>query len=193
MWAIISILTENKPGILFKVTHLFRSRNFNIESISVGVTADPEFSRMTITTVGDEKQIQQIVKQLNKMIDTVEVRRLDDYFSEHAGRPIRFIKCDVEGYELDVFKGAEYILREDRPTLLFECEARHLSNINMADVFSYLTNLGYEGFFFFKNKLLPISHFSTNQHQPELTIEPKRSEYWNNFLFITKNTNDNTL
>jgi hypothetical protein len=124
---------------------------------------------------------------------TVEVRRLDDYFSEHAGRPISFIKCDVEGYELDVFKGAEYILREDRPTLLFECEARHLSNINMADVFSYLTNLGYEGFFFFKNKLLPISHFSTNQHQPELTKEPKRLEYWNNFLFIPKNTNDNTL
>jgi acetolactate synthase-1/3 small subunit len=79
MWAIISILTENKPGILFKVTHLFRSRNFNIESISVGVTADPEFSRMTITTVGDEKQIQQIVKQLDKMIDTVEVRRLDEH------------------------------------------------------------------------------------------------------------------
>lgn len=79
MWAIISILVENKPGILFKVTHLFRSRNFNIESISVGVTADPEFSKMTITTVGDEKQIEQIVKQLDKMIDTVEVRRLDEH------------------------------------------------------------------------------------------------------------------
>lgn len=79
MWAIISILTENKPGILFKVTHLFRSRNFNIESISVGVTSNPEFSRMTITTDGDEKQIQQIVKQLDKMIDTVEVKRLDEH------------------------------------------------------------------------------------------------------------------
>lgn len=79
MWAIISILVENKPGILFKVTHLFRSRNFNIESISVGITQNPEFSRMTITTVGDEKQIQQIVKQLDKMIDTVEVRRLDEH------------------------------------------------------------------------------------------------------------------
>lgn len=79
MWAIISILVENKPGILFKVTHLFRSRNFNIESISVGVTEDPDFSRMTITAVGDEKQIQQIVKQLDKMIDTVEVKRLDEH------------------------------------------------------------------------------------------------------------------
>ena len=78
MWAILSIKVENKPGILFKVTHLFRSRNFNIDSISVGVTEDPEFSRMTVTTLGDEKQIAQIVKQLDKMIDTIEVHRLDE-------------------------------------------------------------------------------------------------------------------
>jgi len=78
MWAILSILVENKPGILFKVTHLFRSRNFNIDSISVGTTQNPEFSKMTITTIGDEKQIEQIVKQLEKMIDTIEVKRLDD-------------------------------------------------------------------------------------------------------------------
>lgn len=78
MWAILSILVENKPGILFKVTHLFRSRNFNIDSISVGVTADPDLSRMTITTYGDEKQIRQIVKQLDKMIDTIEVKQLDE-------------------------------------------------------------------------------------------------------------------
>jgi len=79
MWAILSILVENKPGILFKITHMFRARSFNIDSISVGVTEKPEFSRMTITTFGDEKQIRQIVKQLDKMIDTVEIRRLDEH------------------------------------------------------------------------------------------------------------------
>ena len=79
MWAILSILVENKPGVLFKVTNMFRSRNFNIDSISVGITENPEFSRMTITTYGDEKQIQQIVKQLDKMIDTIEVKRLDEH------------------------------------------------------------------------------------------------------------------
>ena len=78
MWAILTLLVENKPGILFKVTHLFRSRNFNIDSISVGVTDNPDYSRMTITTYGDEKQVNQIVKQLDKMIDTVEVKRLDE-------------------------------------------------------------------------------------------------------------------
>ncbi len=79
MLGIISILVENKPGVLFKVTNLFRSRNFNIDSISVGITSNPEFSRMTITTIDDEKHIQQIIKQLDKMIDTVEVRRLDEH------------------------------------------------------------------------------------------------------------------
>ena len=78
MWAILSIRVENKPGILFKVTHLFRARNFNIDSISVGVMENPEFSKMTITTVGTDKQIAQIVKQLDKMIDTIEVKRLDE-------------------------------------------------------------------------------------------------------------------
>ncbi|MDH3855762.1 MAG: acetolactate synthase small subunit [Nitrosopumilus sp.] len=79
MWAILSILVENKPGILFKVTHLFRSRNFNIDSISEGVTENPNYSKMTITTYGDEKQINQIVKQLDKMIDTVKVEHLDEH------------------------------------------------------------------------------------------------------------------
>jgi acetolactate synthase-1/3 small subunit len=79
MWAILSILVENKPGILFKVTHLFRARNFNIDSISVGTTDNPDYSKMTITTYGDEKQIDQIVKQLDKMIDSVKVEHLDEH------------------------------------------------------------------------------------------------------------------
>jgi acetolactate synthase-1/3 small subunit len=79
MWSIISILVENKPGVLFKVTHLFRSRNFNIDSISVGITDNPDYSRMTITTLGDKKQVEQIIKQLDKMIDSVEVKHLDEH------------------------------------------------------------------------------------------------------------------
>ena len=78
MWAILTVLVENKPGILFKITHLFRSRNFNIDSISIGVTDNPKYSKMTITTLGDEKQVKQIVKQLNKMIDTIRVEHLDE-------------------------------------------------------------------------------------------------------------------
>jgi acetolactate synthase-1/3 small subunit len=95
MWAILSIRVENKPGILFKVTHLFRSRNFNIDSISVGVMENPEFSKMTITTVGTEKQIAQIVKQLDKMIDTIEVKRLDE--KESVYRELVLFKIKSSG------------------------------------------------------------------------------------------------
>jgi acetolactate synthase-1/3 small subunit len=78
MWSIISVLVENKPGVLFKITNLFRSRNYNIDSISVGITENPEVSRMTITTEADEKQLNQIIKQLDKLIDTLEVKLLDE-------------------------------------------------------------------------------------------------------------------
>ena len=77
MWAILSLVVENKPGILFKVTHMFRARNFNIDSISVGAMSNPEYSKMTITTYGDKKQVDQIVKQLAKMIDVIRVEHLD--------------------------------------------------------------------------------------------------------------------
>ena len=96
MWAILSIRVENKPGILFKVTNLFRARNFNIDSISVGVMENPEFSKMTITTVGTEKQIAQIVKQLDKMIDTIEVKRLDKKESVYKELALFRIKANEE-------------------------------------------------------------------------------------------------
>lgn len=77
---ILSIKVENRAGILWKITHLFRSRNFNIESISVGPTEDPEFSRITISmNTTDDKQVIQIIKQLNKLIDTIEVAHLDEH------------------------------------------------------------------------------------------------------------------
>ena len=104
MLGIISILVENKPGILFKVTHLFRSRNFNIDSISVGVTANPEFSRMTITTIGDEKHIKQIVKQLDKMIDTVEVRRLDEHKTVYRELILLKIKISKASDSMEINK-----------------------------------------------------------------------------------------
>ena len=102
MWSIISVLVENKPGVLFKVTNLFRSKNFNIDSISVGVTENPEFSRMTITTIGEEKQVTQIVKQLDKMIDTVEVRRLDEKMSVHRELVLMKIKISKPSDSMEI-------------------------------------------------------------------------------------------
>ncbi|KFM15185.1 putative acetolactate synthase small subunit protein [Marine Group I thaumarchaeote SCGC AAA799-O18] len=104
MWAILSIRVENKPGILFKVTHLFRARNFNIDSISVGVMENPEFSKMIITTVGTEKQIAQIVKQLDKMIDTIEVKRLDEQKSVYKELVLFKIKLSKSSDSAEISK-----------------------------------------------------------------------------------------
>ncbi|HEY7506928.1 MAG TPA: acetolactate synthase small subunit [Nitrososphaera sp.] len=76
-WHIVSALVENKPGVLFRVTNLFRARSFNIESITVGSTEQKDLSRMTITTNSDERTLDQLVKQLRKLIDVVEVKVLD--------------------------------------------------------------------------------------------------------------------
>jgi len=107
MWAILSIRVENKPGILFKVTNLFRARNFNIDSISVGVMENPEFSKMVITTVGTEKQIAQIVKQLDKMIDTIEVKRLDEKESVYKELVLFKIKSNGESDSTEISKLAD--------------------------------------------------------------------------------------
>ena len=68
----ISILVENKFGVLTRISGLFSAKGYNIESISVGPTEDPTISRMTIVTNGDDDQIEQIIKQLNKLIDILK-------------------------------------------------------------------------------------------------------------------------
>jgi len=89
-WHIVTALVENKPGVLFRVTNLFRARNFNIESITVGSTEQKDLSRMTITTNSDERTLDQLVKQLRKLIDVVEVKVLDT--SKTVYRELALIK-----------------------------------------------------------------------------------------------------
>ena len=70
---VIAALVENKPGVLHSVANMFRRRGFNIESITVGHTEQKGLSRMTITVNGDDKTLEQIVKQMSKLIDVVKV------------------------------------------------------------------------------------------------------------------------
>ena len=70
---IISLLMENEAGALSRVAGLFSARGYNIESLTVAVTEDPTLSRMTIVTTGSDDVIEQIIKQLNKLIDVVKV------------------------------------------------------------------------------------------------------------------------
>lgn len=69
----ISVIVENKAGVLSRVSGLFARRGFNIESLAVGITEDPKISRVTIVAEGDEKDLEQIIKQLYKLIDTLKV------------------------------------------------------------------------------------------------------------------------
>lgn len=73
---IISTIVENKPGVLHKASNMFRCRGFNIDSISVGPTEHKDLSRMTITIKGDSATVEQVVKQLAKLIDVIKVSAL---------------------------------------------------------------------------------------------------------------------
>jgi FkbM family methyltransferase len=113
---------------------------------------------------------------------SVPVVALDDYFKESDR--ITLLKIDVEGAELALFKGAERILRQHAPLLIFECENRHLAPGNVQDVFSYLAGFGYEGSFICRNRRLPISQFDAAVHQrQDGEWFWKSKDYCNNFIF----------
>ena len=108
---IISILIENEAGALSRVAGLFSARGYNIESLTVAVTEDASLSRMTIVTSGSQNIITQIIKQLNKLIDVVQVEDITE--GSHIERELMMVKIDATDTatrdELqrlaDIFKG----------------------------------------------------------------------------------------
>lgn len=107
---IISVLVENKVGVLSRITGLFSGRGFNIESLAVGETEDMAISRMTIVVSGDESILEQVRKQLGKIIDTIKVT--DFTGADYVERDLMLIKVNAipgkrsEIIELiDVFRG----------------------------------------------------------------------------------------
>jgi len=90
----ISILVVNQSGVLSRISGLFSGRGFNIESLNVAETNEPGISRMTIVTLGDEKKIEQITKQLNKLIDIIKVTDLTD--ESFVDRELILVKMNAE-------------------------------------------------------------------------------------------------
>src|SRR3989449_1340000 len=90
----IAVLVENKFGVLSRVAGLFSARGYNIESLSVGETLDPSASRMTIVVRGDEFVIEQVTKQLHKLIDVIKVSDLTD--DSHVERELVLIRVNAE-------------------------------------------------------------------------------------------------
>ncbi|MFO7311970.1 MAG: acetolactate synthase small subunit [Bacillota bacterium] len=90
----LSVLVENRPGVLSRVAGLFSRRGFNIESIVVGTTEDRRYSRMTIVVVGDEGEVEQVTKQLHKLIDVIKISELSPH--EMVERELALIKVAAD-------------------------------------------------------------------------------------------------
>jgi len=91
---ILSVLVENHPGVLSRVAGLFSRRGFNIDSLAVGTTENPEISRMTIVVEGDEYIVEQVKKQLNKLVDVIKVSKISS--DDSVSRELVLIKVDAE-------------------------------------------------------------------------------------------------
>ncbi|MFZ2627945.1 MAG: acetolactate synthase small subunit [Rugosibacter sp.] len=106
---IISILIENESGALSRVSGLFSARAFNIESLTVAATEDPSLSRMTIVSSGSDNVIEQITKQLNKLIDVVKVVDLSE--APHIERELMLVKVRAIGKDREEMKRVADIFR----------------------------------------------------------------------------------
>lgn len=110
MRRIISILMENEPGALSRVVGLFSQRGYNIETLTVAPTNDPTLSRLTLTTTGNDRVIEQITKQLNKLVEVVKLVDLSE--GAHIERELMLIKLKATGAQraeikrtADIFRG----------------------------------------------------------------------------------------
>ena len=106
---IISILIENEAGALSRVSGLFSARGYNIESLTVAPTEDPSLSRMTIVSIGSDDIIEQITKQLNKLIDVVKVVDLSE--AAHIERELMLVKVRATGKDREEMKRVSDIFR----------------------------------------------------------------------------------
>jgi acetolactate synthase-1/3 small subunit len=107
---VISVLVDNEPGVLSRISGLFSGRGFNIESLNVAETLDPSISRMTLVTRGNVQIVEQIIKQLNKLVNVIKVLELTG--SDYVEREMALIKVTAETTSraevlriVDIFRG----------------------------------------------------------------------------------------
>jgi len=109
MRRIIAVLLENEAGALSRVVGLFAQRNYNIETLTVAPTEDPTLSRLTLTTIGDDRKIEQITKHLNKLIEVIRVVDLTE--GEHIERELMLVKVKAVGAQRAEVKRTADIFR----------------------------------------------------------------------------------
>ena len=114
----ISILAENHAGVLSRISGLFSRRGFNIESLAVGITDDPTISRITIIVEGDDYTVEQVEKQLNKLVDVIKLKRIHPY--ENISRELMLIKVayneSTRGDVIDIARVMQAKISDISPT-----------------------------------------------------------------------------
>ena len=138
----MSVLVENRAGVLSHVVGLFSARGFNIDSLAVGETEDPTMSRITLVAAGDQRTLDQVKKQLNKLVDVIKVQDLSE--EGFVDRGLMLVKMQNTSAHKAALKelSAKYqlrILEEDAKRLIVECTE---SRENTKKIFETLKSLG---------------------------------------------------
>lgn len=136
---LISVLVENHPGVLARISGLFSARGYNIESLAVGTTHDPTSSRITIACRGEEGIIDQIIKQLDKLVDVIRVQDLTEH--SHVERELTLIKVATKGSDrseimqiCDIFRAR--IVDVDHDALIIESSGTTNKTEALIELFS---------------------------------------------------------
>ncbi|MGW8121233.1 FkbM family methyltransferase [Roseivirga echinicomitans] len=174
---VFSFEPQPELGIfLNEVKESFKLKNITV--VNKGLSSQPGEMNLYRRKVGDGRAM--IESEHNKLFDpsglekvTVQVATLDDYLKDKNISKLSFIKCDVEGHELEVFKGGKETLIKHKPIILFEC---HHEEVLQGEVFRFLEELGYKGFFFDGAKKVDAHNFDT--------VPYPKSDNHRNYIFI---------
>ena len=173
---------------LQKIQKIFSFKNVILENKGLSTKSGHVSFHVPSTKNGTSPgaRIDRIQEDISFDAFNIEVVSLDEYFFDKNIFP-HFIKIDVEGHEESVLKGGLQLLKKCHPTLLMECENRHLNQGDVFDIFTILFNLGYQGFYLNEGKLEDLSTFRVEQHQ-KIKEGPywSKKDYINNFIFKYK-------
>lgn len=158
---------------LEQLRRAFRLRRLQI--VSSGLSAEPGLRTLVRPRQNWGGASLELVPGDNTDDFQVELTTLDAFFRGHRSRPVRMIKCDVEGHELEVFRGGTKLLAEDRPELLFECHDWH---VERGEIMRLLASLDYDGFFFYRRKLVSFDEYPT--------LRPTIDKPYLNFVFMPR-------
>ena len=177
---------EPVPSLAEYLDHRFHGCNVSVENCALGDVNDELY--LNVPLVGKRKFetrssliidfetsciLGQKITEIEKI--KVKVKRLDDFKLSNIG----FMKIDVEGFELQVLKGAIEAIEKNMPNMLIEIEQRHHKNCNIYDIFRYIVDLGYSGYFIYNKELINIEEFDVKKMQKN----EKSNDYVNNFIF----------